>query len=94
MHITYDTTKDAANLVKHGVSLVLAHELEWVLLLAKPDVRTDYGEPRMIGYAPIAERVYCVVFVDRDSAHEAFSRRIISLRKANMREVKAYVSQI
>ena len=48
----------------------------------------------MIGYAPIADCVYWVVFVDRDSAHEAFNRRIISLRKANTRVVKAYVSQI
>ena len=79
---------------KHGVSLVLAHKLEWALLLVKPDVRTDYGEPRMIGFAPIADRVYCVVFVDRDDVHGTLNRRIISLRKANMREVKAYVSQI
>ena len=94
MNITYDNAKDDANLAKHGVSLALVHKLEWALLLVKPDVRTDYCEPRMIGYAPIADRVYCVVFVDRDSAHEAFNRRIISLRKANTREVKAYVSQI
>ena len=48
-----------------------------------------YGENRMIGYAPIAARVYCVVFVDRDDI-----RRIISLRKANSREVHHYAEQI
>jgi len=43
----------------------------------------------MIGYAPIGERVFCVVFTDRGD-----QRRIISLRKANAREVKRYASQI
>lgn len=94
MHITYDTAKDAVNLAKHGVSLAVANQLEWELLLAMPDSRMDYGELRMIGYAPIASRVYCVVFVDRDEANQVLSRRVISLRKANMREVKTYVNQI
>lgn len=39
----------------------------------------------MIGYAFIGMRLYCVVFTDRDN-----ERRIISLRKANSREVKHY----
>jgi uncharacterized DUF497 family protein len=39
----------------------------------------------MIGFAPIEDRVYCVVYVDRN--HQ---RRIISLRKANKREVNSY----
>ncbi len=69
---------------KHGVSLELAHRLEWEWLRAKSDTRQDYGEARMIGYAPVEERVYCVVFVDRGGV-----RRIISLRKANTREVLA-----
>lgn len=94
MHITYDTAKDAVNLTKHGVSLAVANQLEWELLLAMPDSRMNYGELRMIGYAPIADRVYCVVFVDRDEANQVLTRRVISLRKANMREVKTYVNQI
>lgn len=94
MHITYDTAKNAVNLTKHGVSLAVANQLEWDLLQAMPDSRMDYGEPRMIGYAPITERVYCVVFVDRDEANQVLTRRVISLCKANMREVKAYVNQI
>ena len=54
-----------------------------------PDTRHDYGEVRMIGYVPIGDRVFCVVFVDREEV-----RRIISLRKANDREVKRYASEI
>lgn len=63
--------------------------IEWDTLLAKMDDRKDYGEKRMIGYAFLGDRLYCEVFTDRGN-----ERRIISLRKANQREVKYYVSQI
>ena len=52
------------------------------------DTRRDYGEERMIVLCAIGERLYCVVYVDREDA-----RRIISLRKANYREVMDYASQ-
>lgn len=52
MDITYDSTKDAINTNKHGVSLRLANQLEWESAVIWPDTRKDYGEPRMgaIGY--------------------------------------------
>jgi uncharacterized protein len=87
MNIQFDPNKDSINLAKHGVSLALANQIEWDTLEAKTDTRQDYGETRMIGYALIATRLYCVVFTDRDN-----QRRIISLRKANQREVKTYVA--
>ncbi|KAA8985149.1 BrnT family toxin [Halospina sp. K52047b] len=86
MDIDFDPGKDITNQAKHGVSLAQAEELEWEELLAIPDKRDDYGEQRYIGYAPIGRRLYCVVFTDR-----SLTRRIISLRKANSREVKRYV---
>jgi len=89
MQITYDPIKDDTNQLKHGVSLSLAIKLEWDLLLTSVDNRNDYGECRMVGYVPINDRVYCVVYVDRDQ-----QRRIISLRKANKREVKSYANKI
>jgi uncharacterized DUF497 family protein len=87
--ITFDPAKDDANRAKHGVSLAEARRLDWDELLAIPDDRRQYGEPRWIGYAPIGQRVYCVVFTDRNG-----ERRVISLRKANRREVKRYERQI
>jgi len=89
VEITFDPTKDAANRDRHGVSLALAVDLEWGWLLAAPDTRHNYGEVRMVGYAPLGTRVFCVVFTDRGE-----ERRIISLRKANDREVRRYASQI
>jgi uncharacterized DUF497 family protein len=53
-----------------------------------PDARRDYGELREIGYGLIGDRLYCVVFVQRDQA-----LHIISLRKANSTEVANYVNQ-
>lgn len=87
MQIEFDPTKNASNERKHGVSLGLAAELEWDTLRSRTDTRRDYGEARQIGYAIAGQRLYCVVFVDRAGG----LRRIISLRKANSREVASYV---
>ena len=81
----FDSRKDAANLAKHGVSLAEAARLDWDTLWAIDDRRRLYGEHRMIGYALLADRLFCVVFTDRGS-----TRRIISLRKANNREIARY----
>lgn len=86
MHIEFDPSKDEANLAKHGVSLRLAVELDWEAALVWVDERFEYNEMRMIALAPNTEILYCVAFVDRGNV-----RRIISLRRANRREVKHYV---
>ena len=85
MQITFDPAKDAINIAKHGVSLATARQLDWSAVMVKPDMRKDYAELREIGYGPIGNRLYCVVLVQRG---EDF--HIISLRKANSREVKEY----
>jgi len=86
MRIEFDPTKDASNQLKHGVSLAMAAELDWDAAWVWVDERVDYNEMRMIALAPKTEILYCVAFVDRGDV-----RRIISLRRANRREVKHYV---
>ena len=86
MLIEFDPAKDVANRDKHGLSLAMASELDWDEALVWVDERYAYGELRMIALAPGTGILYYVAFVDRDDA-----RRIISLRKANRREVKHYV---
>lgn len=81
MEITFD-------LAKHGLSLEWASELDWDAMMVRFDERRNYGEARMVGFAPIADRLYCVVYTDRGD-----QRRIISLRKANSREVLDYANQ-
>ena len=86
MDIEFDHRKDAINIAKHGISLILAKDLNWNSLWATIDNRFDYGETRWVGYAYLGSRLYCVVYTNR-----RHSRRIISLRKANKREVIDYV---
>ncbi len=86
MHIEFDPVKDASNQAKHGVSLSMAGELDWESALVWVDDRFEYKELRMVALAPQTETLYFVAFVDRAPA-----RRIISLRRANRREVKHYV---
>ncbi len=52
MRIDFDPTKDAANQARHGVSLALAHELDWDAALVWVDERFDYDELRLIALAP------------------------------------------
>jgi uncharacterized DUF497 family protein len=87
MKISYDRQKDLDNQQKHGISLADAQFLDWESLLTYADSRRDYGEQRMIGYTIFGNRLYCVVYVDRGD-----HRRIISLRKANNREVRFYAA--
>ncbi|MGL6078640.1 BrnT family toxin [Methyloversatilis discipulorum] len=86
MRVEFDPAKDAVNQAKHGLSLSLAEELDWDAALVWVDDRYEYGELRMIALAPKTETLYYVAFVERGEA-----RRIISLRRANRREVKRYV---
>jgi uncharacterized protein len=89
MQIEFDPVKDASNQAKHGVSLAFAAELEWDDALVWVDTRYEYGELRMIALAPEINVLYYVAFVDRGEV-----RRIISLRRANRREVKYYVENL
>jgi uncharacterized DUF497 family protein len=85
MKIIFDPVKDAVNIDKHGISLAMAEEFEWEEAVTWPDIRYDYREFRIIGLGYIGDRLYNMVFVDRGE-----ERRIVSLRKANQREVKRY----
>lgn len=51
------------------------------------DTRYEHGEERFSALVPLGNRLYFTAFVYRDE-----SRRIISLRKANDKEVKCYAA--
>ncbi|MBF0438396.1 MAG: BrnT family toxin [Magnetococcales bacterium] len=86
MKMICDPSKDAINQEKHGLSLIDAIHLDWEHALIWEDTRHDYGEVRQVALATLGNRVHVVVFVDLLN-----DRRIISLRKANAREVTRYV---
>lgn len=85
MDIEFDPIKDQANQVKHGLSLALAEAFELETALVEIDGRNDYKEERFIALGLIGDRVHVMVFTVRGEAI-----RVISLRKANRREVKRY----
>ncbi len=89
MRFEYDPNKDRLNTEKHGLSLELAASLDWDAALLWIDDRQDYGETRVLALAPRTAILYYVAFVDRGEV-----RRVISLRRANRREVKRYVQAI
>ncbi|MBI4754700.1 MAG: BrnT family toxin [Betaproteobacteria bacterium] len=67
-------------------AILVAGELDWEAALVWVDERFEYNETRMIAFAPKTGILYYVAFADRGEV-----RRIISLRRANRREVKHYV---
>lgn len=81
----FDPAKDALNRAKHGVSLALAELLFAGLHRTLTDDRFDYDEVRRVAFGQIAGRLFVCVYVDRGT-----ERRVISLRKANQREVKRH----
>ena len=85
MNIEFDAEKDRRNIAKHGISLAMAALIDWSKAVTFPDDRRFYGEERFTGYGRIHERLHCVIYTYRGSAV-----RIISLRKANQREVLRY----
>lgn len=86
MRIEFDPAKDKLNQTRHGLSLALARKVVWDEALVWVDGRFGYDEIRMSGLVPGGNRLYFVAFVDRGD-----TRRIISLRYAERREVKHYV---
>ena len=75
MKFAFDPDKNAVNLAKHGVSLSEAQYLDWNTLLAKEDNRSDYCEQRMISYAVMGVRLYCVVYrPERVSSNHLFEK--------------------
>lgn len=85
MRCIFDPAKDQLNIAKHGISLAQAGALEWDSAVAWPDARRDYGELRQCAIGYIEMRLHFVALVNRRD-----NRRIISLRKTNLKEERRY----
>jgi len=85
MEISFDPAKSERNAVDRGLPFTLVELLEWSRAVIKEDARQNYGEHRYRALGMIEDRLHAVVFTPRaDKMH------VISLRKANQREVKYY----
>lgn len=81
----WDEQKRAANKARHRVDFLVVVDFDWDNALVAPDDRRDYGEERFVSIGPIDGRLHVLIFTPRDA-----TVRVISLRKANKREVKQY----
>jgi hypothetical protein len=81
----WDDAKRAANLAVHGVDFTAAYRFDWDTAKVDPDIRRDYGEERFIATGRIGLRIHVLVFTPRGELV-----RVISLRKANDREMRRY----
>lgn len=84
---TWDETKQVENLNKHGIDFAIVYAFNWDSALTREDVRGEYGEARFVSIGTIGSRLFVVVWTPRDE-----TCRLISLRKANKREVQLYAT--
>ena len=85
MKITYDPEKDARNVALRGLSFELARAFDFETAWVIEDDRYDYGEMRYRGVGLLNGRLHVLVFTETETGI-----RVISLRKANTREVRLY----
>ena len=82
MQIEYDPAKRDATLLKRGLDMADAVEIFETEILTVVDDRIDYGEPRFLTVGYLRGRMMFVAWMPRGNA-----RRVISMRKANDREI-------
>lgn len=85
VEVEYDPEKDRTNLNKHGLSLASFVDLDWDSAKVRKDERAGYGETRYVAAAKLAGRLHITCFTLRGDIF-----RVISLRRANKREYRAY----
>jgi len=85
MRYVWDKTKSERNERERGLPFDLAREINLDSSLVEQDVRHDYGEPRYVVYGMIGKRLHVLCFTPIPDGI-----RIISFRKANVREIHRY----
>jgi uncharacterized DUF497 family protein len=82
---TWSEVKRALNLANHEIDFTAADAFDWQSALIVEDTPHDYGETRVVAYGTIGPRLHVLVYTLRgDATH------LISLRKANDREIRRY----
>jgi uncharacterized DUF497 family protein len=85
MRITFDDLKNERNITQRDLSFERASAFAFETAFIWRDDRRDYGEVRYSALGMIDDRLHALVFTET-----ADGIRVISLRKANAREVKRY----
>ena len=82
MKVDFDPEKNARNVEVRGISFEEVARFGWESAVIITDTRQDYCEAGYRGFGFIGNRLHALVFTPRQGAI-----RVISLRKANRREV-------
>ncbi|MCU0768089.1 MAG: BrnT family toxin [Burkholderiaceae bacterium] len=86
--VSFDPAKNQRNIASRGISFEVAEQFEWDTAMIAEDLRKEYGEPRFQALGFIAGRLHALVFTPR-----AGKIHVISLRRANRREVRRYEAE-
>ena len=81
----WDPAKCARSIAERGIDFALVRDFNWDTAVVIADTRRDYGEPRLRALGSIGNRLHVLVYTPRGELVW-----VISLRKANARERKAY----
>lgn len=85
MIITYDQWKCQRNVEERGLFFDLAAEFDFGSAIYALDERRNYSEDRIRAIGRIDHRIYVLVYTNTTAGI-----RVISLRRANAREVRRY----
>jgi len=85
MQYAWDEEKCKVNIEKRKLDFAAIQYFGWDDAVIFEDIRRDYSEARFVAYGYIHARLMVVVYTMRGD-----TVRIISLRKANKREVTNY----
>jgi uncharacterized DUF497 family protein len=85
MEISYDPAKNERNIRERGISFDRVVDFDFETALFDVDDRRDYGETRIRAIGMLDGRLHVIVFTAVEGGI-----RVISLRRANKREVKRY----
>ncbi|MEM7209073.1 MAG: BrnT family toxin [Pseudomonadota bacterium] len=89
MEIHFDPVKDAKNRAERGLAFSRVIDLDWDTAIVAEDKRQAYPERRFVAAATLEGRLHIACFTLIEDGI-----RVISFRKANSREVKAYGQRI
>lgn len=84
----WDEPKRQATLLLRGLDFAMVRDFDLDTAVIDPDDRRDYGEARFKATGMIGGRLFIAIFTPRG---ERF--RLISLRKANEREKRAWANR-
>lgn len=85
MKIAFDPSKSDKNTRERGLPFELVAEFDWEGALYVEDDRKSYPERRFVGLGYVGSRLHVVCFTPIEGGV-----RVISFRKANVREVRRY----